>query len=1013
MPFPVSIIIPAYNAAVTLAETLASLQSQTHRDWEAIVVENGSTDSTAALAEQFAAHDPRIRLVQSPLKGVSRARNLGLRLAHHDWVLFLDADDWILPNHLEALTAVLAANPTLDAVHCGWRRVNPEGIVMFEEYGPDEPDLFPLFARTCLFAIHACVVRRARVMEVGGFDESLRTCEDWDLWQRIARAGGRFALKHEVLAGYRARPLSASMDGRQMLTDGFLVIARAFAPDPRVPHPHAPYAQGLPANTHALARLENLIWQAGLMLGAGAEAVDLFEAIAGDPIARLSPDTAASSLFEAALLPTARAPDAWWRLLLWILPQLEKFLQALENHTRHRGLARAMLVNLERRAVAPHTVPLPLTIGHTHAIAVELTTPFAQLALPVQIERIHCRVELEGQYLGSLELPVFDGVLPADVLADAIAADFAWPILGRFFTRNLYPQLQVERDAQGWTVRRDGVVLAQGLPGLDEISWEAAHDQIGWTLFVQEAWGLKAAPDGRFYALRHAERRPNPVEPERPAAESFTIDLLDPVKDHRLDHPAVDLTLTVADMPVARTPLVVPKRRLSADMIRAALMAESGFELCCACVREALLQRPLADGSSLRARLAQARARRSLSSPTDALAATAALKSRDATPRNGSDENHPQRVLWPRHPHAPCGTSASRRAVLPRAVLPELERLVNASGETLVSSPLLIGSERIVSYVPELWGQLPGDHRRGAEPLVHELRSPSHEISPSQRLAPWRRWLSRLAPRANGLEPRPPSTPVAPPRLAASTRAVRPDSAQTQATRRLPILMYHRIATEGPPALARYRTAPAQFEAQLRFLRENGYTSTTFEEWRAAREVKRPLPGKRVLLTFDDACTDFIASAWPLLQRYGFGAAVFVPTDEVGGSCRWDAALGEPAPVMSWSDLRALRAAGVELGSHTASHPLLTGLSTEAMAREALRSSAVLAEELGAAVTSIAYPYGAFDRVVESVFGGAGYLFGVTCDHRCCETGDRLLALPRIEVAGGMTIEQFQTALSY
>lgn len=1210
MPLAVSIIIPAHNAAATLAETLSSVQAQSHRDWEAIVVENGSTDSTAALAAQFAAHDPRIRVTSSPPAGVSVARNRGIELARHDWLLFLDADDWILPDHIEALTAVLQADPTLAAVHCGWRRISPDGLVIAEEFGSDDPDLFPLLGRTCVFAIHACIVKRAVVVEVGGFDPALRTCEDWDLWQRIARGGARFGALPACSAAYRTRPKSASMNGRQMLLDGFKVIARAYASDPRVPHPLPTYADGLRNDAQPIARLENLIWQAGLVLGSGDEAVDLLESVASDPAVDLDPATAATILFEAVLLPTARAPEGWARLHDWIEPQLTRFLDGLETHTRQRGLARSVQAQLERRAVRPVSLARPLTIGHTHAIDLELTSAFPSLRLPPSVERLHCRVHLEGDVIGELELPVCDGLVPADVLADAAAAEFAWRVLGRFFTRTAYQELQVEHDPTGWTVRQGSRVLARETIDDDSktahgdaFSWESAHDRIGWSIFLQEVWGLKAPPDDGFYALDGAERRVETRGGLCVNADWIVVEVLDPLKPRRLTQSFADVVLTVAGTPVARTSLIVPKRVLSPATLRAALMIESGYELCCACVREGLLQRPLGGRRSLRERLELARAQRPGQVPAAAPAPAEDLVPASAWTLPGTVQRHPGLVLWARRPFAPCGTSGSRRALLPAAVFDELQRLATAEREWLVPPAGPNGASHTVLYAPELvwrprsvraalaggndspatdvladgrffeelftsrpdpwhytsdyeqtkyrqtlellpakrfrralelacaeghftvqlaphvdrllavdisttalnrtrqrcagfnhidyqqcdlvhdpmpdgrfdlvvcsevlyytgtrvalqhvadkllesiepggyllmthahvcaddpdkpgfdWNGVPFGARTfgevfGALPglrLRRELRTPLYRVQLFQRLPAWRRWISRSAPRIRRV-PQPVALPAEveahvrwKPAPAAPAEAEEP---VRFATARLPILMYHRIASDGPASLARYRLAPEQFEAQLRYLANNDYESVTLEEWRTAREAKRALPGRRVLLTFDDGCQDFLHTAWPLLERYGFGALVFLPTDEIGGCCRWDERHGAPAPVMNWDDLRTLQKAGVEFGSHSATHPLLTGLPLEALTREALRSRASITEQLGIVPTSIAYPFGATDRAVEAVCGACGYLYGLTCDHRLCEMEDRLLALPRLEVHRDLSLESFAELLN-
>jgi glycosyltransferase involved in cell wall biosynthesis len=116
MRMNVSVIIPAYNAAGTLAVTLESLFKQTFRNWEVIVFDNGSNDETQAVATSFTEKHHRIRVVNESQKRVSIARNTGIRTAHFDRLLFLDADDWILPQHLERMTyAILSANTLITA----------------------------------------------------------------------------------------------------------------------------------------------------------------------------------------------------------------------------------------------------------------------------------------------------------------------------------------------------------------------------------------------------------------------------------------------------------------------------------------------------------------------------------------------------------------------------------------------------------------------------------------------------------------------------------------------------------------------------------------------------------------------------------------------------------------------------------------------------------------------------------------------------------------------------------
>ena len=111
-----------------------------------------------------------------------------------------------------------------------------------------------------------------------------------------------------------------------------------------------------------------------------------------------------------------------------------------------------------------------------------------------------------------------------------------------------------------------------------------------------------------------------------------------------------------------------------------------------------------------------------------------------------------------------------------------------------------------------------------------------------------------------------------------------------------------------------------------------------------------------VALTFDDAYRDFITDAWPLLRKYNFGATVYVATDHVGGHAEWDRALGEPASILSWHQLRALAAEGLEIGAHGGAHPFMTQLAPADMLAEGRRSKERLERELGRPVVTMAYP---------------------------------------------------------
>lgn len=348
----VSIIIPAYNAAETIADTLESLLAQTHSNWEAIVVDDGSTDATAEITKGFVDRDKRIRMIKQPNGGEGTARNAGIVQARYDWLLFLDADDWITPLHLERLTYKLVSNHELDAVHCLSARVAGEGTLVFDKYEPPEGDMFSTLARRAAFPIHACIVRKSLIEAVGNFDTSLRTSPDWDLWQRIARTGARFGAVREVLALYRMRPNSASLNAYQLLIDGLRVIKQGHSADPRVQNPHPDHSNGMPSEQIRTQEFYLLCWCAGLLLGCNKDAQSLLETLKDDNYPELYPDAVAQCIFEAAPLPTCRPPQGWQDLWPSIQHHVENFLVALEKHSMAPDLARRACTKLKKMVLS-------------------------------------------------------------------------------------------------------------------------------------------------------------------------------------------------------------------------------------------------------------------------------------------------------------------------------------------------------------------------------------------------------------------------------------------------------------------------------------------------------------------------------------------------------------------------------------------------------------------------------------------------------------------------------------
>jgi peptidoglycan/xylan/chitin deacetylase (PgdA/CDA1 family)/glycosyltransferase involved in cell wall biosynthesis len=204
----------------------------------------------------------------------------------------------------------------------------------------------------------------------------------------------------------------------------------------------------------------------------------------------------------------------------------------------------------------------------------------------------------------------------------------------------------------------------------------------------------------------------------------------------------------------------------------------------------------------------------------------------------------------------------------------------------------------------------------------------------------------------------------------------------------IPVLMYHRVV-EASPAGSRHGiwVGAREFDSQLRSLKARNYTPITFRQYRAFLRDGRPLPQKPILLTFDDGYEDNYTVAFPLLQRYGFPAVVFLVADFSRRTNFWDP--DEPsAPLLAADQIREMDRAGIEFGSHTVSHPHLTRIGRRQVQEELRRSKACVEELIGRPVYSLCYPYGDLNGSVKEDLFATGYEFGVAGDSGPLRFGD-------------------------
>ena len=602
----VSVIIPAYNAASTLGEALDSLIRQTSPNWEAIVVNDGSTDETGNVAERYAARDGRIRVVHQANGGEGAARNTGLAAARHDWILFLDADDWMAPDALRSLTRAAVFDDTLDVVHGGWRRVTDNGNVMHPEYCFYSGDLFGMFARRCVLLIHSALVRRSVANAVGPFHSS-KTCADWDFWQRVARTGARWGRVHEVVAFYRTRAGSASTFAMSLWSDGLRVVAQGHAQDPRVADPAHP--NGAPREQLAAATFEYACWVAGLMIGQGDDPAPLLEDLRGKRAPGLNVEGAAQSILRTVSLVTGRAYDAWDELWPVVAPRIEAFLFAVERESGAKSFAMRTMRALEFLTLEYSDARRPFTRGGTYAFAWDVAQPMPAIEVGSGIERAHCVVLIDGARIGAVHVPVVsDYEANRRAVAQEIVRHYTWPILGWFLRskNGPYSDLVFLREPGGIRVKRDGVTLATELSDVEAVDPSALHDRVGWNLFLQELWGRHDLSPGAFYE----------AQPDDPVADSrhvgsarLTSDVSEDLPPLQVDPStaSLELDVRVGGAPLGIVHLPVASGAVSPSAIRTAITLQSSFDLCRVAVREGVLGQSRDDDGSLRARLAARR----------------------------------------------------------------------------------------------------------------------------------------------------------------------------------------------------------------------------------------------------------------------------------------------------------------------------------------------------------------------------------------------------------------------
>jgi peptidoglycan/xylan/chitin deacetylase (PgdA/CDA1 family) len=229
----------------------------------------------------------------------------------------------------------------------------------------------------------------------------------------------------------------------------------------------------------------------------------------------------------------------------------------------------------------------------------------------------------------------------------------------------------------------------------------------------------------------------------------------------------------------------------------------------------------------------------------------------------------------------------------------------------------------------------------------------------------------------------------------------------------IPILMYHSIGESGSPPFCRYAVSLRSFEAQVRFLRDNGYRALTVSGLVQALDGQNAtLPKRPVVLTFDDGFADFYEVALPVLARHGVTATLYVVSGAVGGTSEWLSKIGEGGRrIVTWSQLADIERSGIEVGAHSVTHAALDLLPLDRARGEIAGCKRALEDALGCQIASFAYPFGYQNANVRRIVQEGNFSSACVVRYGMSSPSDDRFALPRYLVHDNWDAESLAAVL--
>ena len=224
----ISVLMSAYNAEKYLSDAVESILNQTFRDFEFVIVNDGSTDATSRILNQYAQKDDRIVLIEQDNSGLCRALNVGLFSCRGELVARMDADDIAVPQRFEKQVEFLHSNPECVAVGTGLALIDSDGDILGTQVPPLTHDEIEasLFKGVGAVPHPTAMIRRTFLDQIGGYDETAIHVEDLDLWLRLSELGRLANMSNELLR-YRLHENSVTVTKRRIQIENAAIVLKS------------------------------------------------------------------------------------------------------------------------------------------------------------------------------------------------------------------------------------------------------------------------------------------------------------------------------------------------------------------------------------------------------------------------------------------------------------------------------------------------------------------------------------------------------------------------------------------------------------------------------------------------------------------------------------------------------------------------------------------------------------------------------------------------------------------